>query len=537
MKPKTIFLKSGELILGTKGEVLSTVLGSCLSICIFDKVKKMGGMTHYLLSQPFDEVAVADKALYNYGIYALPALLKKLKELGSERQNLSAKIIGGANNFDLILGNNFNIGEANLKIAYQLLTSFGIPIKAEDVGGNYGRKVEFNTATGEIRFKKEILQRQEILLPSELSLKSVQSALPFRIKVLIVDDSSAIRKLIRKMIEIDNQIEVVGEADNPLIAEELRKKYHPHVMTLDLHMPIKNGVTYLREFMATEPMATIIFTDCSLKDTGPVMDALEAGAFDYVQKPAQSQIAETSKILISKIKEAAKVDTEKLARSLRKSLARKPHPIKIKTKFLTALGKAVDSVIAIGASTGGTEAIKHVLMGLPSEIPPVLIVQHMPPGFTKSFADRLNELCPFHVKEAEDGDVIENGFVYVAPGGKQMAIILKGTGLFIRITDDPEENHFKPSVDYLFRSLSKITTKHRICILLTGMGGDGAKEMLTLRNQGVYTIAQDEATCVVFGMPKVAIEIGAAYEIKALEQIAGSVLSAVEAKFSLRHAK
>ena len=506
MNKKTIFIKSGELAVAIHGECLSTVLGSCVSVCIIDVEKKIAGMNHYLLPAPAssNQSLPAQSDLLQYGIYSIPALLKEFKKLGSLPVDLEAKIIGGA----------LAVGTENIALARKILKQYGIRISAEEVGGSKGRKVELDSSSGSIRFiKLGVISKVENLNIVEKTNK------PSKIKVLIIDDSPPMRKVIRKMIEIDAEIEVVGEAADPFEAELMRKKFKPDVLTLDLNMPKQDGVSYLRQYMPTSPLPAIIVTDYNIKDTHQVMDALESGAFDYIQKPALNQMNEVGEVLLQKIKDAALVDVHRLLQPKQKLVLTQRQKPSLNTPF--------SSMIAIGSSTGGTEAIKVLLMGLPSEIPPIVIVQHMPPGFTKSFADRLNDLCSFHVKEAQEGDRIQSNCVYIAPGGKQMAVLGNRTDLRISINDDPPENRFKPSVDYLFRSFDGISGKDKIAVILTGMGRDGSAQLLELRNKGVHTIAQDESTSVVFGMPKAAIEIGAVSEIKRIDQIAEAIMSSL----------
>ncbi len=504
MHSKKINLISGKMAIGMNSEIISTVLGSCISICIFDIKKKIGGMNHYIIAEPVEN----KDELLNYGITAIPLLIKEFKKIGSEPKNLKAKIIGGSVDPLIILNGMVPPGIQNINIAHKILIHFGIEIVAEETGGNFSRQVEFNTGTGEIRFKKI---SKNFIVPEIKKLS--------KIKVLIIDDSIAMRKIIRKMIEKDPIIEIIGEAEDPLKAIELRKIIKPDVITLDLHMPKMDGVTYLRQYMPEDPIPTIIVTDYNLKNTGPVMDALDSGAFDYVQKPELSHLEEISEVLISKIKAASAVNHSNLKILKQTKLAK---------KYSNEWKDTENSIVAIGASTGGTEALKVLLTSLPKIIPPIFIVQHMPPVFTKSFADRLNELCPFTVKEAEEGDKVQNGIVYIAPGGIQMAVVKRGGELRICLVDDPPENRFKPSVDFLFRSFGKINGMKKTALLLTGMGNDGAKEMLKLRKLGVHTIVQDESTCVVFGMPKAAIDLGAAVEVSKLEDVGSRLLESFE---------
>lgn len=551
MSNTRLSINSGELAMGYDGEVISTVVGSCIAVCIFDERLHIGGMNHYLLAENLGSENDGESPL-RYGSQAIPALLNEFKRAGSRPADLRAKIIGGAHSTNS--EHSQHVGTANAAIARHILAKFGVRILAEEVGGRAGRRVEFNTFDGSLRFKKDDLggadqpgstarttftsqatpadhpkpveapKPREPTKPALTLLAKPKNLAGRKIKVLLIDDSAPIRRVLSKMLSADPDIEIVGEAEDPVAAEVLRKTIKPDVITLDLHMPNQDGVSYLRQFMPLAPVPTIIVTDFNLNETGPVMDALDSGAFDYFQKPAHSQLAEAGPILIAKIKAAAQVKPETLLqfRADPKGLSKKTSqtsgaPLSIDQQKISS------TLIAIGASTGGTEALKVLLTGLPAEIPPILIVQHMPPGFTKSFADRLNELCPFAVKEAVDGEKVVANCVYIAPGGVQMAVVGKSSELRIRISDDPPENRFKPSVDYLFRSFGQIKGKQRMAAILTGMGGDGAKEMLNLRKMGVHTIAQNEATCVVFGMPKVAIDLGAACEVKALDQIASSL--------------
>ena len=427
--------------------------------------------------------------------------MKEFKAHGSRLEDLQAKIIGGA-----AAGESESqrcAGVENTEIARRLLKKFGIPIVAEDVGGLVGRRVEFFTSNGTIRFKRN----------------EPQPAQKKEIKVLIIDDSAPMRSIIRKMLEGDPAIRVVGEAEDPIEASRLREKVRPDVLTLDLHMPRQDGVTYLREYMRKEPLPAIVLSDYSLKDTGPVMDALEAGAFDYVKKPTFAEIGHVGAILIEKIKAAAEANVNTL-----KTVPSVAHqsPGFLRNSFDPQ--HLANSMIVLGASTGGTEAIKVFLSGLPKSIPPILIVQHMPAGFTKNFAERLNEMFPFGVKEAEEGEKIQENQVYIAPGGRQMCISGRRYDLRISLTDDPPENRFRPSVDYLFRSFLKVERRFRMAVLLTGMGNDGARELLRLKQGGIHTIVQNEATSVVFGMPKAAIDLHADCEVRPLAEIPLAVM-------------
>jgi two-component system chemotaxis response regulator CheB len=318
------------------------------------------------------------------------------------------------------------------------------------------------------------------------------------IKVLVVDDSKTMRTLLCRMMQDDDKIEVVAMAEKPSEVEKLIEEYKPDVVTLDIHMPEMTGVELFNEIGPKYKIPTIMITSLSLEDGPLVVEALENGAFDYIQKPEAEKIAEVGPILIEKIKQAA------LSKMFVNTFTNSQNVKQVTGKFNQ------DSLVVIGSSTGGTHTLKDILTNLPEEIPPILIVQHIPPVFSKAFADRMNGLCPFKVKEAEDGEMVEPGKVLIAPGGKQMRAIRMGDTVKVEVNDDPPLNRFKPSVDYLFSSVRQVMkTRHVVAVILTGMGRDGAAEMLNLKNAGACTIAQSEESCVVFGMPKEAIALGA----------------------------
>jgi two-component system chemotaxis response regulator CheB len=343
-----------------------------------------------------------------------------------------------------------------------------------------------------------------------------------KIKALIVDDSKTIRNLLAKIMSEDPQIEVVGTADRPSVALPLIQKLKPDVITLDLEMPEVDGLAFLKQYLPHHPVPTVMITSIGLEEGSRVLQALEAGAVDYVQKPSASELAEVAPVIVEKIKAAA---TAKV----------KSAP---KTSPVTLVGGAKNTnprpyaghldqncLIAIGSSTGGTEALRQVLTELPAAIPPIVITQHIPAVFSKAFADRMNSLCPFEVYEAEHGMEVLPGRVFIAPGGRQMQIRKRNDGkMFIVIDDSPPVNRHKPSVDYLFDSVVEACGGKCIGVILTGMGADGAKGMLKLKNAGARTIAQDEATCAVFGMPREAIRLGAASEVLPLGDIASKLI-------------
>ncbi|RYF10255.1 MAG: chemotaxis response regulator protein-glutamate methylesterase [Deltaproteobacteria bacterium] len=335
-----------------------------------------------------------------------------------------------------------------------------------------------------------------------------------RIRVLIVDDSLVTCKLLQRVLSQDEQLEVVGSIQRPLRAEQAIRDLKPDVCTVDIHMEELSGVELTRRILTWSAMPIVIVSALSEQDGSPVFDALAAGAVDYVQKPALHELAAAGPRLCEKVRSAASAHVEAKAAAPRRALGARP----------TA---AFDPtyIICIGSSTGGTEALKDVLVDFPKDVPPVLIVQHIPAVFSRSLAQRLDALCACTVKEAQDGEEVQPGVVLIAPGGLQMGVVRQAGKLRVAIADVEPVNRHKPSVDYLFASVAQLGQRKVAAAILTGMGADGAKGLLTLRRLGAQTLAQDEATCVVYGMPREAAKIGAAQRIVALPQVAESLLS------------
>jgi two-component system chemotaxis response regulator CheB len=345
-----------------------------------------------------------------------------------------------------------------------------------------------------------------------------------KLKVLVVDDSKTIRNLLTKIFSSDAGLEVVGSTDRPSSARVLMEKLKPDVITLDLEMPEKDGLQFLKEYLPVFPIPTVMVTAIGMEEGTKVLEALESGAVDYIQKPSASELTEITPLLIEKIKMAgsAKVNINKVG-------SEGVSPLRPALKATGSLDR--NTLIAIGSSTGGTEALRKILTELPEGIPPIVITQHIPAVFSKAFADRLNTLCPFRVKEAAHGDEVVAGSVYVAPGGKQMQIKRRPDGrVFIVIDDSAPVNRHKPSVDYLFDSVYEACGQNCIGVILTGMGSDGAKGLLKLKRAGARTIAQDEKSSAVFGMPREAIRLDAAQEILPLKQIAQQLMQWLSSK-------
>jgi two-component system chemotaxis response regulator CheB len=334
-----------------------------------------------------------------------------------------------------------------------------------------------------------------------------------KFKILIVDDSKTIRNILFKIFSSDPHLEVCAMAEKPSEVEALIKKFKPDVITLDIHMPEMDGISLLKMIGPKYNIPTIMISSISIAEGPLVLEALENGAIDYIQKPEVSEIKNVTPLIIEKVRTAAMANTSTFSRRHKSSYTQK--------KYFSEL----NSLIVLGSSTGGTEAIREIITALPDQIPPMLIVQHIPAVFSAAFAKRMNELCPFEVKEAEDGDEVHANRILIAPGGKQMKLVYKSGRASVEINDDDPVNRFKPSVDYMFLSVAKNIFTSTIAVILTGMGKDGAKGMLELRSLGVRTIAQDESSSVVFGMPREAIAIGAAEYVEPLSEIAERIVS------------
>ena len=343
------------------------------------------------------------------------------------------------------------------------------------------------------------------------------------IKVLVIDDSSVIRNIIKEALSQAPNITVIGEAEDPLVARELIKKLNPDILTLDVEMPKMDGITFLSNLMRLRPMPVIMLSTLTKKGADITLRALEIGAIDFIAKPSVQELLATKnsfkEILIDKITQAATVDQKNY--KLNDNLTNKTS---LNTNVLSFNGvKRSNHIVAIGASTGGTEALKKLLVTLPENSPPIVIAQHIPKSFSLSFAKRLNELCPMQVHEASHGQKIKQGNVYIAPGDLHLEVVNKNGALFCTLADTPEVNRHKPSVDVLFDSLLDFAGNVQ-AVLLTGMGQDGAKGMLRLKQHGAKTLVQDKNSSLIWGMPGKAHALGAHCLALPLSDIGKSIL-------------
>ena len=359
-----------------------------------------------------------------------------------------------------------------------------------------------------------------------------------KIKVMIVDDSALVRQVVTQAIATDPGIEVVATAQDPVFAIEKMKTLWPDVLVVDIEMPRMDGLTFLKKIMAEHPTPVIICS--SLAETGAqvTMEALAAGAFTIITKPKmglKSFLQDSANDIVAAIKGAARANMGAVRRMTAKpagAAAAAPLQPKLSADVMlssqhtgAAMYGTTDRLIAIGTSTGGTQALEAVLTKLPAVCPGIVIVQHMPEKFTALFADRLNSLCKLEVREAQNGDRVVPGRALIAPGGRHMMLRRSGAQYYVEVADGPLVNRHKPSVDVLFRSVAQVAGKNALGVIMTGMGDDGARGLKEMHDVGAHTVAEDESTCVVFGMPKEAIKLGGVDKIVPLDRIPQEIIA------------
>ncbi len=356
--------------------------------------------------------------------------------------------------------------------------------------------------------------------------------MPGKVRVLVVDDSASVRQVLASILEADPDIEVISTASDPFVAARRIQNEVPDVITLDVEMPRMDGVTFLRKLMAQKPVPVVMCSSLTEAGSETLMQALEAGAVDVILKPRigiTESLQEQSEHIRDVVKGAARARVKQLTRT---------QHARVPTKKLTAdvimpapdphqaMARTTETVVCIGASTGGTESLRVVLEALPADAPGICIVQHMPEKFTAAFAERLNGLCAMEVKEAANGDSVLRGRVLIAPGNRHMLLQRSGARYYVEIRDGPLVSRHRPSVDVLFRSAASFAGANAVGIIMTGMGDDGARGLAEMKSAGALTIAQDEATSVVFGMPKEAIARGAVDKIMPLELLSIEIVRA-----------
>lgn len=346
------------------------------------------------------------------------------------------------------------------------------------------------------------------------------------IKVLVVDDSALVRSLLAEIIRDTPDMELVGAAPDAYVARDMVNQFTPDVITLDIEMPRMDGLAFLEKLMAARPTPVVMISTLTEEGADATLRALELGALDFIPKPklgVTSGIREYAEIIIEKIRAAASIKVKPLVKKNRPEFGGE-QKLSVSENL-----QSTEKIIAIGASTGGTEAIKDLLVQLPAAVPGIVMTQHMPPGFTRTFAERLNKNTRLHVVEAKGGERILPGHAFLAPGGYHLVVVRSGADYRVKLSDAEPVHRHRPAVDIMMESVAQIGGKNVIGVLLTGMGKDGAKGMVAIRNQGGYTIAQDEASCVVYGMPKEAVALGGVDQTVPLEKMGQVLLDKIKA--------
>lgn len=356
-----------------------------------------------------------------------------------------------------------------------------------------------------------------------------------KVRVLVIDDSASVRQTLVDVLSADPGIEVMGVASDPFVAARRIAEDVPDVITLDVEMPRMDGITFLRKLMSQRPIPVVMCSSLTEAGSETLMQALEAGAVDIILKPrigAADHLAESADRICDVVKAAARARVG-ARRPTKRSLdpgTKLTADAMLPPPSGAAMARTTEMVACLGASTGGTEALREVLQALPANAPGIVIVQHMPAGFTAAFAKRLNSLCEVEVKEAQHGDPVLRGHVLIAPGDKHMLLERQGARYQVAIKDGPPVSRHRPSVDVLFRSAARAAGRNAMGVIMTGMGDDGARGLLEMKEAGATTLAQDEATSVVFGMPREAIARGAAQTVTALEHIAREIMTVDRAR-------
>ena len=340
------------------------------------------------------------------------------------------------------------------------------------------------------------------------------------INVLIVDDSAVVRKVMTEELSRYDDINIVGTAVDPYVARDKIVKLKPDVITLDMEMPRMDGLSFLAKLMKHFPLPVVVLSSLTPKNSEIALKALDLGAIEVLCKPGEAySTKDVHRDLARAIRAAASARMDRS--EIKKKVADK------KVNYESLLSQTTHKVVALGASTGGTKAIEAVLREMPGTLPGTVIVQHMPENFTRSFADRLNDVCEMEIREAQDGDRVVPGVVLIAPGNHHMVLKRSGAQYLVRLKDGPRVHYQRPAVDVLFQTVAKVAGKNAVGAVLTGMGADGAKGLLAMQKAGAQTIAQDEATSIVFGMPKEAIKLGAADKVLPLYNVAGAIIRAL----------
>lgn len=478
----------GQIALSSSYEALETTLGSCVAVVLIDSKKKIVGLNHIFLAER--SLGLTEDP-FQYAEPAIIELIKRMKAQGSQRENIKAYIFGGAKAFG---SNLMNVGERSVQKAEEVLKTFQIPVIKKDVGGPQGRQIRVHVPEGDIFVR---------------NLNAVTPKKDEKKKILIVEDSPTMQKILKLQFSQNSQVHSVEVAATVAEAKKKLKERPFDIVSLDINLPDGLGLDILRTERKKFPQTQfILITECNPQEGNLVLDGLALGAYEYLQKPALTDSKEFSQRLSDILK------------TLTNS-----QPLNSSTKYETKENQSLSlkaNLLLIGASTGGTEVIKNIFEQLKKDLPPIVMVQHMPPGFTRMFAERLTNLSPIPVTEVTKPIKLERGKAYLAAGATQMQIYRQQNELWARSTAAPAVNRFQPSVDYLFESITQLSGQkiYGVAALLTGMGYDGAAGLKKLKDLGFYTITQSAETCLVYGMPRAADDLQAATTSLAPAEIA-----------------
>jgi two-component system chemotaxis response regulator CheB len=507
---REVFLQPGEYFAGDASHRIRTLLGSCISITLWSPLARVGAMSHCLLPTRgrADVDGVRGLALREldarYADEALHLMLHELERRHVRASQCRAKVFGGGDMFPAQKhAGVVAVGRRNGEAARELLQAHGIELVSENLFGEGHRQMVFDVASGG---------------------RYVMSA----IKVMVVDDSAVVRQVVAGLLGAAPGIEVLAAVADPVLAIERLKQAWPDVIVLDVEMPRMDGITFLRKLMAERPTPVVICSTLTEKGAKTTMEALAAGAVAIVTKPRlglKQFLNEAGEELVATVRAAARAN---LRRVVPRADAAPPAPKNTADVILAPAGpramtQTTERVVALGTSTGGTQALEQVLAALPRVCPGIVIVQHMPEKFTAAFAERLDGLCRIEVREARNNDRVVPGRALIAPGGRHMLLKRSGAQYFVEVVDGPVVNRHRPSVDVLFRSVAKSAGVNALGVIMTGMGDDGAAGLAEMRAAGARTLAQDEESCVVFGMPKEAIKRGGVERSVPLGQIAAEI--------------
>lgn len=491
MKKYTI--RSGELLAKNEECIINTSVGTSIAIIIYDNKNKLGGICHYSLPS---KAQYKDKNQFDdryYGDSSIQDLFLELEEIGGNKENYIVKIIGAAR-LDKKSATSREIGEGNIKTAIEELAKKGLTIEKQSTGGEFGKRVRFNPITGECLFETI----------SSLLLKRIESSSEqkeYRIsRILLIDNNEAHLEVLKKIISNRRDFELFGIASTLKEADQLfRKRETPDIILINVGIESSSGFEYLKSTLSKLAIPSIAINSSENSELIHSVKALELGAVDSIDFQDLNNVNELSEIIKGKIRSATKIK-KFLRQNLEKEIKKEFNPENINHDYF----------IALGASTGGTQAVTYILQNLPKAVAPIFVVLHMPEEYCTVFANRLDDLCQVQVKVAQNNEIVENGKVFIAPIGKHMAITKKENQLVISLSNEKSVNKRKPSIDVLFKSMAKEIGNRAICLLLTGNGKDGSKGLLEIKNNGGYTICQDEGSSIVFGMAKEAIKIDAA---------------------------